>query len=56
MQEVTPSEILSELRNDGRGRHHLAEAHKAVNKLEAKLAEIKNLAHETHEELEKEKA
>jgi uncharacterized protein YhaN len=41
MQEVTPSEILGELRNDGRSRHHRAELEKEFDRLEAKLAEVK---------------
>lgn len=53
MQGAKPSEILDGLRNDGRSVHHLAEAHKAIDELEAKLNKMKIFAHEIHEKLEK---
>lgn len=38
---MTPSEILGALRNDGRSRHHLGIAQAELDRLEEKLAEIK---------------
>lgn len=43
MQEAMPSEILNQLRNDGRGRHHRAELEKAIAQAEQHLAEIKRM-------------
>jgi hypothetical protein len=41
LQMVNPSEILGELRNDGRSRHHRAELEKEFDRVERKLAEVK---------------